>query len=230
MVLGVAPFGLIVGVSAVSIDMSVGAAVLMSALVVAGASQIAAISLLGAAAAPWTILLTVAVINLRHVMYSASLVAWLKRYGLFERLLMAFVMVDQTYAMSVLRFGEEDDDFPRRDYLLGVGFTMWTTWVSTTALGAVVGARVPESWQLDFTIPLVFLALLVPQVRTRPTLAAAVTGGGLALALAGLPYNLGLIVASVAGIAAGTVAGTVVGTAAGKIADTRAEGSRRGSK
>lgn len=207
MVLGVAPFGLIVGVSAVGIGLSAVDAAVMSALMMAGAAQLAAISLLGSAAAPWTILLTVAVINLRHVMYSASLAPWLKRYGLGSRLLMSFVMVDQTYAMSMLRFRKEDAEFARRDYLLGIGLTMWANWVATTAIGALLGARVPAGWQLDFTIPLIFLALLVPQVNDRPTLVAAVTGGGLALVLGGLPYNLGLIVASLVGIAAGTIAG-----------------------
>lgn len=206
MVLGVAPFGMIAGVSAVGVGLSAWDGTLMSALVVAGASQLAAHALLGSGASVLTILLTVAVINLRHVMYSASLAPWLQRYGLGSRLLMAFVMVDQTYAMSILRFGKEDPDFARREYLLGVGLTMWTNWVVTTAIGALLGARLPASWQLDFTIPLVFLALLVPQVRTRPALLAAITGGGLALALAALPFNLGLILGALCGIVAGTLA------------------------
>lgn len=206
MVLGVAPFGMIAGVSAVSIGLSAWDGTLMSALVVAGASQVAAIALLGSGGSVLTILLTVAVINLRHVMYSASLAPWLQRYGLGSRLLMSFVMVDQTYAMSIARFDKEGPDFPRREYLLGVGLTMWSNWVATTAVGALLGARLPTTWQLDFTIPLVFLALLVPQVKTRPALFAAVTGAGLALALAGLPFNLGLIVGAVGGILAGTMA------------------------
>jgi len=206
MVVGVVPFGLIVGVSTVGVGLSAGDAVLMSALVVAGAAQLAAVSLMGSGAAAVTVLLTVAVINLRHVMYSASLTRWLKAYGLPGRLLMSFVMVDQTYAMSVLRFAKEDESFARREYLLGVGLTMWANWVATTAVGALLGARLPSAWQLDFTIPLVFLALLMPQIRSRPTLVAAVSGGGLALALAGLPFNLGLIVGAISGIAAGTAA------------------------
>ena len=214
MVLGVAPFGMIVGVSIVGIGLTAVDATLMSALVVAGAAQLAATALLGSGASVLTILLTVAVINLRHVMYSASLSPWLKRYGLGGRLLMSFVMVDQTYAMSMLRFENEGPDYARREYLLGVGLTMWANWVATTAIGALLGARLPATWQLDFTIPLVFLALLVPQIRSRPALFAALTGAGLALALAALPYNLGLIVGALGGIVAGTVAERALGRAA----------------
>lgn len=214
MILGAAPFGMIVGVSAVGIGLSAADAMLMSALVVAGAAQLAATALIGSGASAWTILVTVAVINLRHVMYSASLAPWLKRYGLGGRLLMSFVMVDQNYAMSMLRFEREGPDYARREYMVGVGLTMWTNWVITTAIGALLGARLPATWQLDFTIPLVFLALLVPQIRSRPALLAALTGAGLALALTALPYNLGLIVGALGGIVAGTLSELALGRVA----------------
>jgi predicted branched-subunit amino acid permease len=70
-------------------------------------------------------------------------------------------------------------------------------------LGVVAGAAVPASWSLDFAVVLSFIALLVPAVRTRADLAAAIVAGAAALAVAGLPYRLSLVVASIAGIAAG---------------------------
>jgi 4-azaleucine resistance transporter AzlC len=211
MLFGAVPFGLITGVSAVSVGIGALDVTLMSATVFAGASQLAAISLLGTGAAAWVVLLTVFMINLRHVMYSASMVPYLGRYGFPARLLMAFLLIDQTYAFSILKFRREDEAFRRRDYLLGMGVTVWTVWVASTAVGAIVGAQVPPAWQLDFAIPLMFLALLMPLVQTRPALVAALTGGVLALLLAGLPFNLGLVIAALSGIAAGTVAEGALG-------------------
>jgi len=206
MVLGAVPFGLITGVSAIGVGMVPGDAVLMSGLVYAGAAQLAAFSLMGPGASIWVIVLTIAMVNLRFVMYSASIAPWLRRYGIASRLLVAYLMVDQAYALGVLKFRREDADFPRREYMLGMGVTMWLAWMAATAAGAILGAQLPPEWQLDFAVPLSFLALLVPVVRTRPMLVAALTGGSLALALAPLPYNLGLVVASLSGIAAGAVA------------------------
>ena len=204
--LGAMPFGLITGVTAVGMGIRELDVVLMSALVFAGAAQLAAIALIGSGASIWVIALTTLMINLRHVMYSASLAPWLARYSLAARSLMAFVMTDHAYALGITRFGREDAAFPRRDYYLGLGWTVWVAWVGATAVGAVVGTQVPPAWQLDFAVPLMFLAILVPAVRTKSALLAALTGGALALALTGLPFNLGLVVAALAGIGVGAAA------------------------
>ncbi len=206
MLLGAVPFGMITGVSAVGAGMHPFDIVLMSALVFAGASQLAAISLMASGAATWAILLTVAMVNLRHVMYSLALAPWLQRYPVLSRLLVSFLMVDHSFAVTIVRYPQAGEGFPRIAYALGIGVPMWVTWVATTTVGAVLGAQLPAEWQLDFAVPLLFLALLVPAVTTRPLLVAAVVAGGLALALAALPYNLGLVVGSLAGIGAGVAA------------------------
>lgn len=206
MLLGAGPFGMITGVSAVGAGMHPFDIVLMSALVFAGAAQLAAISLMASGAATWAILLTVAMVNLRYVMYSLSLAPWLQRYSIPSRVLVSFLMVDHSFAVTILRYPREAEEFPRLEYALGIGVPMWCVWLITTAIGAVLGAQLPPEWQLDFAVPLLFLALLVPAITTRPLLVAAVVAGALALALAPLPYNLGLVIASLAGIAAGTVA------------------------
>lgn len=220
MLLGVAPFGLITGVSAVGAGIHPFDVVLMSGLVFAGTSQLAAISLIASGAAIWAIVLTVAMVNMRHLMYSLTLAPLLQRYGVLHRLLASFLIVDQSFALLVTRLPREPEGFPRLSYAIGLGVPMWCIWVGTTAVGAVLGAQLPPEWQLDFAVPLLFLALLVPAVTTRPLLVAAVVAGALALALAGLPYNLGLIVGSVAGI----VAGVVVEGARGR--PVRAAGTR----
>jgi len=204
MILGVAPFGTITGVAAVGAGLTPGEAIGMSLLVFAGASQLAGIALIGQGAPAAVIVLTTFMINLRMAMYSASLSVFVRALRVGTRVGLAYLMTDQAYAFSVLRYRREPE-IPRRDYYLGVALPLWITWQVATAAGALAGAQVPPGWQLDFAIPLTFLALLAPAVRDRPGLAAAIVGGGLALALRGLPYNLGLVVASLAGIATGTM-------------------------
>lgn len=205
MMLGVAPFGMITGVSAVSIGLTPVEAIGMSVLVFAGASQLAGIALLGQGATFAVIVLTTFMVNLRMAMYSASLAGWLRDVRVGTRVSMAYVMTDQAYAFSILRFPREPS-MPRRDYYLGAALPLWLLWQATTAAGAFLGASVPESWQLEFAIPLTFLALLAPAVRNRPGFVAALVGGSLALALQSLPFNLGLVVAALSGIAAGSMA------------------------
>jgi len=209
MLLGLIPFGMIVGVSGVSIGMPVIDVVFMSAVVFAGAAQLATLALLGASSAPWVVLVTVALINLRHLMYSAALAPLMARYTVMQRLAMAYFMVDHTYTVGVLRYRQEGDDYDRRRHWLGMGTVTSAMWLASTALGGVVGAQLPEALQLDFALPLMFLALLVPLLRDRPTVVVALVAGGLALALANLPYNLGLVVATLCGVAAGTVLSSV---------------------
>lgn len=206
--LGLVPFGLITGVTGAAAGIDAVDMVIMSAVVYAGASQLAAVSLIAVTAAPWIVLLTVGLINLRFLMYSASLAPWVQRYGPLSRAVMAYLLVDHTYALSVIRYRREDDDFDRRAYYLAMGVVVWLQWVVMTALGAVLGAQLPAGLQLDFAVPLSFLALVVPIVTTRPALAAAVTGAALAVVLADLPYGLGLVVATLVGVAAGTLTET----------------------
>lgn len=78
-------------------------------------------------------------------------------------------------------------------YMLGTGLALWSGWQGSTALGITLGPRIPDTWQLDFALPLTFVARLIPSLRDRPGLAAALCGAVLAVFLDGLPYRLGLI-------------------------------------
>lgn len=205
-VVGVIPFGLIVGVSAIASGLTVADALASSLLVFAGASQLAMIDLLGQDA-PWVVaVLTAAVINVRLVMYSASLAPWLSDVPLRSRTGVAYVLTDQSFALAVTRYArEEGTPRTRVAYFLGTAVPLWVNWQIVTVVGAVAGAAVPDGVPLAATIPLVFLALLVPTVTDRPTLGAAIVGGVVAVAAAPLPANLGLVVGALAGITAGAV-------------------------
>jgi 4-azaleucine resistance transporter AzlC len=201
---GIAPFGLVAGIAAVESGLSPFIAVFMSLTIFAGASQFAAIQLIAAGAAPVVILLTVLVINLRFAMYSASLAPHLAHLGLARRLLAGFLVVDQVFAMAIVRYRSMpvEGKFP---YYFGLGAPIWLVWQLTTAAGAFLGAKVPDSWSLEFTIPLMFLALLIISIRNAPMVVAAVVGGLVATLAQGMPFKLGIITGALSGIVAGFV-------------------------
>ncbi|MBB4266404.1 AzlC family ABC transporter permease [Roseospira visakhapatnamensis] len=200
---GVIPFALVSAFAAREAGMSLVEAMGLATIVFAGASQIAFAQLLGSGAVAPVILLTVLVINLRMVMYSATLAPHLRGEPAWRRALASYILTDQAFALSVTRFTEAPEQPHRAWFFFGTAIPLWVVWQGMTLVGLLVGARVPPEWGLEFTVPLVFLVLLVPAVRDRPTGEAALVGGTVAVLLAGLPYNLGLIVAAVSGIAWG---------------------------
>ncbi|QWC20527.1 AzlC family ABC transporter permease [Halorubrum sp. 2020YC2] len=202
LMLGIAPFALVAGIAAVDAGLGLAEAVGMSVIVFAGASQLAALELLGENAPLAVVVGTAAVINLRMLMYSASIAPHFAEYGRRLRAGLAYLLTDQAYALSVAEF-DENPDRSRWRYYLGAAASLWIVWQIGTVAGVVLGAGVPDAWGLTFAVPLVFLALLVPAMKDRPTTVAGAAGGAVAVAAGGLPLNLGLLVGALCGVAAG---------------------------
>lgn len=204
LLLGVIPFGLVAGIAAVNAGLGLEHAIGFSVVVFAGASQLAAIELLGENSPLAVVVVTAVVINLRMMLYSASIAPHLRDQPARWKALMAYVLTDQAYALSIARY-RESGDIDRRWYYVAVAFSLWIVWQVTTIAGVLLGTGVPDAWGLEFAVPLVFLALLVPAMQDRATTGAGFAGGAIAVLAGGLPLNLGLLVGATAGISAGIV-------------------------
>ena len=231
--LGVAPFGMIYGALAISAGLPAGMAQAMSAIVFAGSAQFIAAQLIGGGAPALVLLLTTFIVNIRHMLYSASIAPYFRPLRPAWKWFLAYLLTDEAFAVAIIHYqqtenganhGDTEDteldpidsqcspclrgehsgppDF-RHWYFLGAGLALWTTWQTCTAIGILLGARVPPSWSLDFALPLTFIALLAPILRDRPAIAAAVAAGAVGVISAGWPYKLGLVAAALAGIAVG---------------------------
>jgi predicted branched-subunit amino acid permease len=209
LLLGVAPFGLVAGVASIEADIGVSGAVAFSTIVFAGASQLAAINLLAEQAPLVVVIVTGLVINLRMVMYSASLAPHLGAIPRRTRVAAAYLLTDQAYAVSIIDYELEPGRTPgeRLWVYLGAGGTLWSTWQVTTVAGAVGGGAIPESVPLGFAVPLAFLSLLVPAVTDRPTLVAAIVGGTMATVGAAWPSNIGMPLGATLGVLVGWLVG-----------------------
>ena len=203
--LGVIPFGLIFGVTAANADVPILAAWASSFIVFAGASQIAIVEIMDGTGAPIVAVLTAVIINARMLMYSADTGRYTARDPLSTKIGVAYLLTDQAYLVSAHQFPDPSNAIGFVRFYVAAGMTLWITWQITTTTGILLGAAIPESWSLEFAIPLTFMALLVLAVKDKPGLLAAVVGGGMAVAAMGLPYHLGLVVGTASGIAAGMV-------------------------
>jgi 4-azaleucine resistance transporter AzlC len=201
--LGVIPFGLIYGVIALGAGLPPAAAQGMSSIIFAGSSQFISAQLFGLSAPAVVIVMTVVVVNLRHLLYSASLAPYLKALPTRWKWLLAYLLTDEAYAVTITRYGQRDGSRNKHWFFLASGLMLWATWQTSTAAGIFLGAAVPTSWSLDFTLALTFIGIVVPMLRDRPSLAAALTAGLVAVATASLPYRLGLLAAALAGISIG---------------------------
>lgn len=207
MAVGILPFGLIFGTLAGAAGLTLWQAVGMSLLVYAGSAQLIALSLLGTGASVLVILLTTFIVNLRHVLYSATLQPYVGRLPQHWRLLLAFWLTDETFAV-VQRFYLLHGDKPLAQwYWLGVASSLYACWVGSSLAGVLFGQAVPDlaSWGLEFAMLATFIGIVVPLLRNRPQSAAALAAGAVALATLHWPYKLGLMAAAFSGIAVGVL-------------------------
>lgn len=202
-----APFGMIFGALAVDIGLDVLQTMAMTVIVVAGASQLVALKMLADHAPPLLIILAAALVNLRMAMFSAAIAVRWRGVGPRPRLLAAWFLNDQSFALSVRRYDERPGMTPgeRVGFFFGVGACTLTFWIGSCLAGALIGAQMPAGWPLEFAVPVVFISIAAPMLRGAPNLAAATTSCVLAVALRHLPNELGLILAASAGIAVGMV-------------------------
>jgi 4-azaleucine resistance transporter AzlC len=205
LLIGVFPFGLIYGVLALSSGLTAVAAQMMSSIVFAGSAQFIAAQLFHESAPGFVIILTIAVVNLRHMLYSASLAPYLASLSTRWKVLLSYLLTDEAYAPTIIHYEEQGINRFSHWYLLGAGFSLWFTWQVSTAIGIFLGSAVPESWSLDFALPLTFIAMVMPVLKNRPSILAALSAGIVALLAYSLPYKLGLILAALVGIAVGTL-------------------------
>lgn len=202
LILAAAPFGFVYGAMASAAGLSVWAAAGMSVLVFAGASQLIAVTLLASAAALPVILLTVFVVNLRHVLYATSLMPHVALLPQWLRLPLAFWLTDETFAVVSNRLLRQPDAPGLPWYFFGSGLAMYCNWVACSVLGYVMSRQLPAvtSWGLDVAMIVAFVGIVIPNLRRHADWACAVTAGVTAILTYHWPHQIGLLFSSVVAI------------------------------
>jgi 4-azaleucine resistance transporter AzlC len=207
MLLGAAPFGIIFGTLAVPSGLSATGALAMSVFVFAGSSQFIALTLLAGGAGLAVIVLTTFVVNLRHALYSATLLPHVAGLRQRWRIPLAFWLTDETFAVVQHRYGAPDASPLKHWYYLGSCLAMYGNWFLCTGAGVLLGRSIPrlEHLGLEFAMAATFTGIVVPMLKQRPMVGAAFTAAVVALACHGLPYKLELMLAALAGVLVGVV-------------------------
>ncbi|QLD84364.1 AzlC family ABC transporter permease [Natronomonas halophila] len=177
---GVGGYGIAFGVLSRQAGLSVAEATLMSATVLAGASQLIAVELWDAPLPVVAIVVTTLVVNLRYVLMGASLRPWFEDLSPLQSYGSLFFVTDESWALSIadLRTGSG-----RGGFLLGAGLSIWVLWVATTAIGAAAGGAVgnPKRYGLDFVLTGIFVIIAVGLWRGREDLAPWAVAAGFAI-------------------------------------------------
>ena len=210
LLVGSIPFSIIFGALAVTSGLSPLAAAAMSAIVFAGSAQFVAVGMVGTGANFWVIVFTTFIVNLRHVLYAATLAPHLKHLSQRWLLLLGFTLTDESFVVTIQRYMRANGEPSERDwfkhwYQAGASFALYINWQFFTWVGLWAGRAIPNpaSWGLDFAFPATFIGMLVPLIVSRSIVACVASAGVATLLFHHLPHKLGLIIAALCGVAAG---------------------------
>lgn len=211
LIIAAMPFAIVYGALAISQGLSEWMVMAMSIFVFAGASQFVAVTLLASATIFPIILLTVFIVNLRHMLYAASLMPQLEKVSKWLRIPMAFWLTDETYAVVSNRFSHGSDqaskDIRFIAFYLGSGIAMYSSWVFFSYIGMTLGKQIPNitSWGLDVAMVVAFVGIVVPHLKNHADWACALTAGFSALLTFYWPHQTGLLFSSFLAIAVGVL-------------------------
>jgi len=202
---GVAPFGLVIGVSAAQADIPTVVGWLTGPAIYSGSAQLSTIQMLDAGAAPLPVIVTALVINARLIVYSAAMATYWRGTPLWWRLVGGYLLIDPSFAVGIERYAQTADRRRAHAHYLGGAVVLWVGWIVAIGLGATAGSRVPAWLHLEFLVPLYLIGEIVPKLRHSATCIAVLVSGAAALLCLSAPMHLGIVIAIVAGIVAGSI-------------------------
>ena len=203
--LGVFPFGIAYGILGIEVGLTNIQTYLLSIIIFAGVSQIVFAQLFSTFTPSFMIVGTIGIVNLRHILYGVSLSSYLKKLSLKWRIILSYLITDEAFAISYKRFSEEKKTKYMHFHLLGTGITLWTSWQISTLIGILIGPSIPNSLNLEYVIPLSFIAIVVVSINTKIKLIVFIMSALFSILLRDLPWNLWIITSALISIIIGVL-------------------------
>ena len=203
--LGVFPFGIAYGILGIEVGLTNIQTYLLSIIIFAGVSQIVFAQLFSTFTPSFMIVGTIGIVNLRHILYGVSLSSYLKKLSLKWRVILSYLITDEAFAISYKRFSEEKKTKYMHFHLLGSGITLWISWQISTLIGIFIGPSIPNSLNLEYVIPLSFIAIVVVSINTKIKLIVFIMSALLSILLRDLPWNLWIITSALISIIIGVL-------------------------
>ena len=203
--LGVFPFGIAYGILGIEVGLTNIQTYLLSIIIFAGVSQIVFAQLFSTFTPSFMIVGTIGIVNLRHILYGVSLSSYLKKLSLKWRVILSYLITDEAFAISYKRFSEEKKTKYMHFHLLGSGITLWISWQISTLIGIFIGPSIPNSLNLEYVIPLSFIAIVVVSINTKIKLIVFIMSALFSILLRDLPWNLWIITSALISIIIGVL-------------------------
>jgi len=203
--LGVFPFGIAYGILGIEVGLTNIQTFLLSIIIFAGVSQIVFAQLFSTFTPSFIIVGTIGIVNLRHILYGVSLSSYLKKLSLKWRVILSYLITDEAFAISYKRFSEEKKTKYMHFHLLGSGITLWISWQISTLIGIFIGPSIPISLNLEYVIPLSFIAIVVVSINTKIKLIVFIMSALFSILLRDLPWNLWIITSALISIIIGVL-------------------------
>ncbi len=208
LIVAATPFAILYGALALNNGLSFTAALSMSIFVFAGASQFVAVTLVGAGAPVLIIIVTVFVVNLRHILYSIRFMPKIKQLPKWQRIPMAFWMTDESFSVASRFIDQENpSDKQLQRYYWGSAIAMYLNWIFFTYIGMLLGQYTPSviNWGLDIAMVLAFIAIVVPLLKTNSHICCALVAIVSSVITMHWPYKIGLLFSSLLAISVGVL-------------------------
>jgi predicted branched-subunit amino acid permease len=202
---GVIPFGAVMGTVCTEAKLSFFQTMSMNVLVYAGAAQLAAVDLMSKNAASTVVIITGLIINLRFLLYSAALSPVVQKSGFLTKLFCAYSLTDQNYAVMSANNDKFRSHAEAIMFYMGASLCMLLTWHCSVAAGFLFGNFAPRSLSLDCAVPLSFVALVVPTLKSNKYLMVTIFSSIVSLFLNSLPYKTGLVATAMLSILLATI-------------------------
>ncbi|HEX7891928.1 MAG TPA: AzlC family ABC transporter permease [Ramlibacter sp.] len=205
MTLGISAWGLVAGVAMAKSGMGIPLAILMSVLVFAGSSQVAALPLIASGAPMWVVWATAACVNLRFLVFSYQYRPYFAHLPRRRRIALSYFMGDTIFAAFARRYPDPQREPGQVDYFLGAALVNYAAWQAAVITGIVAGSGIPTETGIGFAGTMALLALACGQLRSRSTWVAAFVAACAAVAAYALPLRLNIVVAISAAVAVGVL-------------------------
>lgn len=205
LIIGGIPFGIIFGTLSLNAGLDIWQTIGMSSIVFAGSAQFVAVGMLAAGTSLGFIVGATLIVNLRHLIYAASLLPHVKHLPQRWRIPLGFLLIDEVYAATYPHYLNNPQSDRNHWHYFGVGAAFFVSWNLATLVGIFFGANIEgiANWGLDFAMSATFIGMVMPHLINKPMIAGVLTSAALAILTHSLPHKIGLVISSIIGMAVG---------------------------
>lgn len=182
--LGYLSIGFAAGVVEKTAGLTIAEIAMISIILYAGSAQFIAAGMIAAGSSASSIIITILLVNLRHLLLSAAISPYFRHLTPLRNLLIGSLLTDETFGVAIQKSAAKSRISEK--WMHGLNITAYLNWFLANIAGAILGQWIssPEKWGLDFALPAMFIGLLVLTILARSRYVLDITVGVIAVIVA----------------------------------------------